>query len=177
MDIQARYQAVLSELALGGRGLQRLTSEEIDELIAALKGSAATPALCLITHAAFPDRRFEAPLLEYLQRGGLSAEETVYALNAARKHIMQARFKEGLRLEGPFLERLRLLLAHPDLDVIEWVLRTIEECGGQSVIFAKDVARLRPSVFSLWRAKSRTILELVTLLQRRWGPPGEGPRI
>ena len=105
-----------------------------------------------------------------LLQKNLGPQELIYLLNAARKHIILARFKDGQRLDMEFLEGLRHMLRHSDLEVVEWALRTVEECGAQAVLLAKDVRAVRPSVFSLWRARNRTILELVTLLQRRWDP-------
>jgi len=176
MDLEARYQVVLQELAKGARGLQRYSPEEVAQLREALQTSVSlTPTLCLVTHAAYPERSFEPILLELMQKP-LSSSEMVYVLNAARKHIMQARFKEGLRLDLDFLERLRSLLRNSDPEVIEWTLRTVEECGSQGVLLSKDVAAVRPKVFSLWRAQNRTILELVTLLQRRWNPTHDQKR-
>lgn len=176
MDIQSRYQTVLTELKNGGRGLQKFSEQDIQDLIGHLETDRdKIPALCLITHASHPSRHFEAPLLKCLQQE-LGPDEIIYALNAARKHIMQARFKEGFRLEMEFLENLRVLLHHSDLSVVEWTLRTVEECGAQGVLLATDVAQLRPSVFSLWRAQNRTILELVTFLLRRWNLPNDQKR-
>lgn len=171
MDIQSRYDAVLLELANEGRALQRYQIEEIEELSVNLLNSEKKQIehiLCLITHSAFPHLEFEKPLLTLLKRKELASEHIIYALNAARKHIIQARFKVGDRLDLEFLELLRGLLQHSNDEVVEWCLRTIEECGNQSILLAPDVMKKRPSVFSLWRAQSRTILELVTLLQRRW---------
>lgn len=179
MDIQSRYEKVLKELANHGRALQRYTPEDIEELSRALlecEEEKAEQVLCLINHAAYPHSEFEKPLLMFLRRKDLPAEHIVYGLNGARKHIIQARFKVGDRLELEFLELLRTLLQHSRDEVVEWCLRTIEECGNQSILLAQDVMRKRPSVFSLWRAQSRTILELVTLLQRRWDQPREAEK-
>lgn len=169
MELEARYRQILQELAAGGRGLVKLAPEEIDELNRVLaSGQQLIPALCLVSHSAYPVRDFEPVLLE-LMAAPLQPSEHVYVLNAARRHILQGRFKDGHRLELNFLERLRLLLRHPDPEVVEWALRTLEECGAQGVLLSSELEALRPSVFSLWRANKRTILELVTLLQRRWG--------
>lgn len=176
MDIKERYTEVVKALTNDGRALQRFTPEEIDELSQALLQSTddqTEQVLCLITHAAYPHSEFEKPLLLFLNRGDVTAQNLIYGLNAARKHIIQARFKFGDRLELSFLELLRKLLQHSDEEVVEWCLRTIEECGNQSILLAQDVMKRRPSVFSLWRSQSRTILELVTLLQRRWEQPSD----
>lgn len=172
MDLQARYEEVLRALAQGGRGLQKFTAAEAEELVHGLgtHPDQAVPLLCLLAHSAYPLRSAEGALLKFLSEGQDPAQ-LVMALNAARKHVIQGRFKDGDRLTPEFLDCLSKLLRHSDPEVVEWTLRTVEECGAQSILLKPAVLKLRPSIFSLWRASSRTILELVTLLERRWTPP------
>ncbi len=171
LDIPALHAETLAAIKAGGRGLRRFSPAEVAELSRALRGPAEEleGPLCLLVHSSHPEPAWEPPLLELLRRP-LPAELIVYALNAARKHVVLARFKEGKRLDMDFLEILRELLGHPSAEVVEWTLRTVEECGAQGVLLRPQVSGARPPLWSLWRARSRTILELVTLLERRWAP-------
>ena len=170
MILAEAYQQTLAATRSGGRGLTRFSEEETAQLALALSGDDPTArhqALLLAAHAAYPLRELEERLTA-LMAAPLKAEDMVWLLSAVRKNVIQARFKEGERLTHEFLERLRALLHHREGVVVEWALRTVEECGAQGIVFRQEFAKIKPSPWSLWRAQSRTILELITFMERRW---------
>ncbi len=170
MILSDTYQSILAATRSGGRGLQRISEQDGQQLIAALRSPHATDrhqALFIAAHSAYPLRELEDALLALMTQP-LPTADLVWLLNAVRKNIMQARFKEGERLSHEFLENLRQLLYHPQGAVVEWALRTVEECGAQGIVFRQDLAKIKPSLWSLWRAQNRTILELITFMERRW---------
>lgn len=170
MDFVALHAQAMAEVAAGGRGLRRWNSLQTKELISALTPSHLNFSQVLrLVALSQADRSFELPLTHLLS-ASLPPEQIVDLLDGVRKHVIQARLKDGDRLDHSILQPLENLLRNPHPEVIEWTLRTIEECGPQGVYFKSHLPRLRPSVFSLWRAQNRTILELVTLLERRWSP-------
>ena len=168
LDLSRVHADILAAHQSGGRGLRRFTPPEVHDLLAALQNPATrSTAIMVVAHSSHSERDLEAVLLN-LMSTDLSTEDLVWLLNAARRHIVQGRFKEGERLTHEFLEALRALLHHRDGQVVEWALRTVEECGAQGIVFRGELAKIRPRPWSLWRAQSRTILELVTYLERRW---------
>jgi len=170
MDFPALYAEAEAEISKGARALRRWTPAQTRELILALNSTHPhfREALRLVGLSHI-EREF-APAIEALLIVQTPEEQLVDALHACQRHVVQARLKEGLRLSAEFLERLQQLLRHGSPLVVEWVLRTIDEAGAQGVFFRPQLAQVRPSVFSLWRAQSRTILELVTMLERKWAP-------
>lgn len=171
MDILQTYSEIMTQLREGGRGLRRWSPTELSELRTALEQEKFLPeTLCLVAHSASTERSLEEPLLKLLSSRKLSSTLLIHVLEACHKHVIQARFKEGLRLELSFLESLRPLLRHSELTVVEWALRTVEECGPQGVLLKSEVLAARPPFLGLWRAQNRTILELVTYLERKWAP-------
>lgn len=170
-DLSALYQDVRDRAARGERALVKLSPETLRTLTKLLPETATRlMALFVLAHATHPVRDLEAALLA-LPASALSSEEAIWLLNCYRKHIIQGRFKDGDRLAHDFLELLRQWLYHRDPRVQEWVLRTIDECGGQGIVFRRDVAKIKPGLWRAFRAHNRTLIELATYLERKWGAP------
>ena len=174
MDIEVTYQKILTQLEAGSRALVRFNQEEMDELSRIFQeklNSNDVPALekilCLVDHSAVDHSGWENVILETLNKD-LPPRHLVFALNCARKHIIQARFKRGSRLDFNFLEVLKKLLFNPSPEVVEWTLRTIEECGNQGVYFLKDFDKIKPPPWKWFNAHQRAVREIITMLERRW---------
>ena len=174
MDIEGQYQKIISDLERGSRALIRFSSEEMAELTqifekAVLENDQGTleKILCLVDHSAVDHSAWEAPILQAMDKD-LSPRLMVFALNCARKHIIQSRFKRGRRLEFSFLEALKKLLVSSSPEVVEWTLRTIEECGNQGVFFLRDFDKIKPPPWKWFNPHQRSIREIITMLERRW---------
>ena len=174
MDIESLYQKTISSLEEGSRALIRYSSQEIDELTqlfeAALLANDHTSLekiLCLVDHNAVDHSPWETPILEALNKD-LPPRLLIFALNCARKHIIQARFKRGTRLQFDFLETLKKLLFSPSPEVVEWTLRTIEECGNQGVFFLRDFDKIKPPPWKWFNQHQRSVREIIAMLERRW---------
>lgn len=174
MDIEERYQQVMQEIQLGHRALVRFNSDELDFLKEALSESLASPSkttekiLCLIAHSASNYNAFESVLIKTLELE-LPDNLTVFALECSRKHILLARQQRGQRLTFEFLEVLKKHLHSRSPEVVEWVLRTIEECGSQGVYFLREFDKIKPPPWKWFNQHQRAVRELIALLERRWG--------
>lgn len=167
-DLTALYQDIHERAARGERALFKLTPDLQKPLQGAMAAADTRgKALFILAHASHPVRELEVALLA-LPAEQLNNEDLVWLLNCFQKHIIQGRFKEGERLTHDFLEALRKLIYHSSRSVQEWVLRTIDECSSQGIVFRPDLAKIKPSIWSLWRAENRTVLELITYLERKW---------
>jgi hypothetical protein len=170
MNIESTYQKIITEVSQGHRGLVRYSEAEILELNELLlKQTDLHKVLCLIEHSSNPHSRFEKNLLMILKS---PLEETllIFALNCARKHIVEARFQKGHRLEFVFLETLKSLLYHKSPEVVEWTLRLIEGCGNQGVYFLREFDNIKPPPWKWFNAHQRAVREIIALLERRWSP-------
>nr|MBA2405691.1 hypothetical protein [Bdellovibrionales bacterium] len=123
--------------------------------------------LCLVDHNAVDYAPWEGIILKVLTKE-LPPRLMVFALNCARKHIIQARFKRGHRLHFDFLNILKQLLFSKSPEVVEWTLRTIEECGNQGVFFLQDFAKIKPPPWKWFNPHQRSVREIITMLERRW---------
>jgi hypothetical protein len=174
MDIDQSYQKIIQGLELGARSLTRFNRDELNELRDRLKvelekknSPELEKLLCLIDHSSVDDPQFEPLIIEALNQD-LPPRLLVFALNCSRKHVIQARFKKGHRLEFDFLETLKKLLFSPSPEVVEWTLRTIEECGNQGIYFLKEFDKIKPPFWKWFNAHQRAVLEIITMLERRW---------
>lgn len=174
MNIEERYQKIMQEIQQGHRGLTRFSVDETLELEKALKSERLNnnlpeleKVLCLVEHSSMPHQGFEEELLAVL-KSEVPDRLLIFALNAARRHIIQARFNKGNRLEFTFLETLKRLLHHRNPEVVEWTLRTIEECGNQGVYFLREFDKIKPGPWKWFNAHQRAVRELIELLERRW---------
>jgi hypothetical protein len=174
MNIEETYQKIINNLDGTSRGLIRFSSEEVEYLSLALEKNdilknegELEKLLCLIDHSATDHQAWEKPLLHLLQQN-LAPRILVFVLNCSRKHIIQARFKKGQRLHFDYLQALQKLLFSSSPEVVEWTLRTIEECGNQGVFFLQDFDKIKPPPWKWFNAHNRAVREIITLLERRW---------
>lgn len=174
MNLNETYQKILNEIEQGHRGLVRFNDDEMEELNHLLSSQKSSPetlakVLCAVEHSASLNLKFENHILEVLN-SPIPDHLIVFALNCARKHIIEARFQRGQRLEFEFLETLRKLLHHTNPEVVEWTLRLIEGCGNQGVYFLKEFDKIKPPPWKWFNAHQRAVREIITLLERRWSP-------
>jgi hypothetical protein len=174
MDIEGTYQKILSDLKNGSRALIRYSREEVSFIGNSFSASLTQKnfshleiILCLMDHAAMDHPEWEGHLLEALSKG-LPDQLQIFTINCSRKHILAARFKRGHRLHFEYLEILKRLLYSPSPEVVEWTLRTIEECGNQGIYFLKDFDNIKPPPWKWFNPHQRAVRELIALLERRW---------
>jgi hypothetical protein len=174
MNLQETYHKIIKEIDQGHRGLIRPTADELDELNRLLVSSTSDPVkleqvLCVVEHSTTLFNKFEKNLLQVLN-SPLPDHLLIFGLNCARKHIVEARFQRGQRLEFDFLETLKKLLGHPNPEVVEWTLRSIEGCGNQGIYFLREFDKIKPPPWKWFNPHQRAIREIITLLERRWSP-------
>lgn len=173
MNLEQRYQDVVSRLQKGHRVLDKLESEEIEFLKNALLENRSNitqleKVLCLIENTRTLTIKFEPELLELLSDFSLPKDITIYILNACRKHSISSRIKSGDRLTSEFMYGLKNLFQHEEPEVIEWTLRVVDECGPQGVFFYKDIKELKPTFTWIFNKHRRAIVQLVDMFHKRW---------
>ncbi|HXH73492.1 MAG TPA: hypothetical protein VNJ08_00905 [Bacteriovoracaceae bacterium] len=173
MDIEACYQKVLLEISKEHRALIRFSRDEMDYLLQGLPKNIGNHTelekiLCLIDHSAIPHLPFEDALIQCLN-ADLPSHLIVFTLDCSRKHIIQARGQRGQRLSYEFLEALKKKLHSRAPEVVEWTLRTIEECGSQGVYFLREFDKIKPPPWKWFSVHQRAVREIIAMLERRWG--------
>ncbi len=174
MNLQEQFDKIMCELKQGHRALVRFQMSELEILEVKLNTNLETKnydqlekVLCLVEHSAALHPKFEAGILKAIN-SDLPDHLLIFALNGARKHIIQAKFQRGQRLNYEFLEALKKLLQSTSPEVVEWTLRTIEECGNQGVYFLREFDKIKPPPWKWFNPHQRAVREIITLLERRW---------
>lgn len=176
MNLQETYQKILSEIDQGHRGLQRFTTDELEEINTLLNESLkqqdhqkTEKILCLVEHSAGLFGKFEKALILALN-SPIPDSLIIFTLNCARKHIIEARFQKGQRLDYEFLEAIKRHLFSKNPEVVEWTLRLIEGTGHQGIYFLKEFDKIKPGPWKWFNSHQRAVREIITLLERRWSP-------
>lgn len=170
MNLLDTYKKILSEIEQGHRGLVRLSTDELEELNDLLgKQENLEQVLCVVEHSSSLFNKFENNILKVLN-SPIADNLIIFALNCARKHIVEARFQRGQRLDFDFLETLKKLIHHKNPEVVEWTLRLIEGCGNQGIYFLKEFDKIKPPPWKWFNSHQRAVREIITLLERRWSP-------
>lgn len=171
MKLEETYQSIIHDLARGERGLRRYEAIELKYLVESLTQETNNveliKLLCLIEHSASFHPPFMLPLINIL-KNNQDPEILVFALNAARKHILAYHQQQGKRLEFNFLEALKQLLYSPHPEVVEWTLRTIEEMGSQGIFFLREFKHIKPAPWKWFNEHNRSIREIIAMLEFRW---------
>ena len=170
MNLEETYRKILSEIEQGHRGLVRLSSDDLEELNNKL-GNAEDleKVLCVVEHSSSLYNKFEKNILKVLN-SRIEDNLLIFAMNCDRKHIVEARFQKGQRLDFDFLETLKKLIHHKNPEVVEWTLRLIEGCGNQGIYFLKEFDKIKPPPWKWFNSHQRAVREIITLLERRWSP-------
>lgn len=170
MNVEETYKKILSEIEQGHRGLVRLSNDELEELNELLgRQENLEQVLCVVEHSSSLFNKFEKNLLKVLN-SPVADNILIFALNCARKHIIEARFQKGQRLDYDFLETLKTLIHHKNPEVVEWTLRLIEGCGNQGIYFLRFFDKIKPAPWKWFNSHQRAVREIITLLERRWSP-------
>lgn len=170
MNLEETYKKILREIEQGHRGLVRLSNDDLEELNELLdRGENLEQVLCVVEHSSSLFNKFEKNLLKVLN-SPVADNLLIFALNCARKHIVEARFQKGQRLDYEFLETLKTLIHHKNPEVVEWTLRLIEGCGNQGIYFLRSFDKIKPAPWKWFNPHQRAVREIITLLERRWSP-------
>jgi hypothetical protein len=177
MNIESLYNEIISDLKQGKRGLRHLSQGEVDGLIKNWNIEQLKLILCILDHSIESYACFDEPLIKSLYEQS-DPELLVFLLGAAQKHSIAARAKDGFPPSSEFLKVIRHLLESPHIknpEVLEWVLRTIEQMGMKSILFKKEIIKLRPGLSSLFNQHKKSSQQLIDLLEKRWAPLKGGP--
>ncbi len=97
MDIEGHYQKIIFDLEQGSRALIRFSAQEVEDLTRIFDKTVSgddfatlEKVLCLVDHSAVDHSIWEGTILKALNLN-LSPRLMIFALNCARKHIIQAR--------------------------------------------------------------------------------------
>lgn len=172
MNFEKRYFNIIEKLKAGHRYLEPISTAELILIKQRIRESLQfndldelKKMLCILDNTSSTYPELEEILLSTLENK--KSDITIFLLNTIRKHVISGNQKLGNRLSLNLLNSLKLLLGHNDPEVVEWTLRTIEECGGQAIFLRKDIKNNRPKgiIINKHKLASRQIIDM---LESKW---------
>lgn len=174
MNLEQTYQTIIQGLKNGGRGSIKLSKQDVSELQSELRkfseltSDKINQILCVLSHDQGFHKELVPELLKLIQEAKES-ETLVFALSTFSRHGIAARLRDGERMDGETLKMLETLLLHSSGEVVEWVLRTIDEMGSQGRYFLPVLQKIKPGTMAaLVNKHKKNSKEIIEMLEKRW---------
>lgn len=181
MDIDKKYDSIIENLKNGNRALIKLEPQEIDELLAfwsaGVNQEELQKILCILDHTINYTTKFEELINSEIAKTS-NPEILIFLLGAAQKHIISASAMDGFPPSGKFMIQIKSILDSPtsdDPEVLEWLLRTVEQTGMKSILFKEVILKKKPGFSAHFNQHKKACKEIIELLERRWAPLKGGP--
>lgn len=173
-QLEKHYLEVIEKLKKDQRPLIVLDAELIDELKArwdeALDKKDLTSmqkVLCLLDNTQTYNPAFATQFVRTIRE--ISDRDTlIYLLGAAAKHMITEAQRKGDPINGDWTMSLEKMLETQDFELLEWVLRTIDQYGPQSIRFKEAILKRKPGWFLVFNEHKKNCRELIMMFERRW---------
>ncbi len=170
--IDQKYSQIIDSLKKGHRFLDKLGDDEILILKENLESTKDAELLkkifCIIDNTQTRTTEFSKGIIKILNEVH-PTDIYIYALEASRKHVLEANFIKGHRLDLDSLNTFKSLLTHESPEVVEWTLRVIDEMGGQGIYFKSTFEQIKPKI-TLFNKHKRHVKMIINMLEKRWEP-------
>ncbi len=177
MEFEELYQKIIKDLERDLRPQVKLLKEDVSELAKRWNdlilnwGPEKKPELkkilCIVDHSQTLSRVFADPIIKTLTLN-LETELMIYALASAQKHIITKCALDGVPLPPDFIKVINELLDSKDPEIFEWVLRSIESMGNQSLKFKEAVLKRKPGFFATFNSHMKNAKGIIKILEKRW---------
>ena len=178
MDIDSLYESIINDLHSKEKVHFLFSPQQCSELEnrwqrALNHGDDKTveKILCLACHCREP-WDFFTPLFISSTREFKDLDKNsqiiIFALGASWKHVVDRSTKTGERISPEFIETIRNLLSHPDPEVLEWTLRTVDQMGQQAMALKGDIMKIKIGWKRLFHKNKRASFQIIEMLLKRW---------
>lgn len=174
MNIDQIFEKTINDLKQEKRPLHPFSPEDHQELKAYWHEQLAqqnlkeiNKVLCLLEHS----QTYSSECDELFIRSLKEIQDTqtlVFLLSASAKHIVTRSQRDGQRIAFAFIEALKELLSHQDPEVLEWVLRVIDQLGNQALILRPEIIKQKPSLLSVFNKHKKNSRMIIEMLEKRW---------
>jgi hypothetical protein len=127
--------------------------------------------LFILSHSTQTSKSTHESLLKsftLIKEWKLNSDYFVFFLSAIQKQFIDHQTKSGDRIPFELFDKLKELLENNNPEIIEWTLRTIEALGPQSLLFQKEILKLKPSLLKLFNEHQKNTFMLVDLIKDNW---------
>lgn len=123
--------------------------------------------LCILDNTHSLSTEFQDLIIETLTKVK-DAETTIYTLAAAKKHVIEENLKNGVMVPQRMMELLKQLLSHPEPEVFEWTLRTIDDLGPLGLRLREEILKKRPGIGAFFNKHKKNSLEIIDHLEKKF---------
>lgn len=175
MSLEHIYTELITKLSRDERAHLELSDQLLNEISSSWRTSLDTDdytqlskVLCILEHSKNFYAHLEPQLLETLEKN-LPAQTIIFALATSWKQLLDRWNRSGDRVPTRYIEIMRNLLKHEDIEVREWTLRTIDQFGPQGRLLLKDISAARIGWRGILNPHAKAVAQLVEMLEKRWG--------
>lgn len=123
--------------------------------------------LCLLDNAQNTSGAFDELFSQSLEEIE-DPEMIVLLLGSSSKHLIVHAQKDARAINPRFTQALISHLSSQNPEVLEWVLRTIEQYGAQSIRFKKEILKAKPGILAFMNPHKKNAKQIIELLEKRW---------
>lgn len=123
--------------------------------------------LCILDNTHNLTTEFQELIIDTLSKVK-DAETTIYTLAAAKKHVIEENLKNGVMIPQKMMDELKKLLTHPEPEVFEWVLRTVDDLGPLGLRLRDDILKNRPGIGAFFNKHKKNSLEIIDHLEKKF---------
>lgn len=175
VNINEKYEAILSSLKLNQRPLVKLNSREIEDICSQWESSLnqndnakLIKTLCILENTYTTSKKFFSLYIKTFKTHQNTKQILIPLLSSSWKQVIDSHYKNGERLPFNFVQTIAHLLKHKDPEVIEWTLRTIDQFSSESISIKKNIIQAKPSFFSICNKHNRASRQIIAMLIKRW---------
>lgn len=178
-SLNGLYEQIIEELKASKRPQITITPELTNEIIKHwddfLEGDKKVlehlhKALCILDNSKTTLPDFD----KHLENTLLCTEDPqtlVFALGAIQNQIISRCSRSGDRIAFSLIQALKKTLEHPDPEVLEWSLRTIEQLGTQGLLLKTEIFARKPGIFASFNRHAKASKQIIEMLEKRWTDP------
>ena len=178
-DLDGTYGKILQELQGESRPQLKLSNVAWNDLAALFRQFVREQneenllkVLCILNNCQRSSSilLFTEGLLDLLEEESFRKKRDllIFSLAALGKHTVPLYQRNGDRLPSRLIVALRKLLVHPQPEVLEWSLRTIEEIGGQGMALKGDIEKVSFGFFYFTNPHLKSAKKIIAGLLKRW---------
>lgn len=174
MNINLLFLETIEQLKMGSRPRHKFDEDQLEMLAQSWKealhdGVTLNKILCLVDHSYGDSHHWEPLIIETLKSHN-DDDILIAVMGISHRQIISRKVRMGERITFDFIQCFEKLLDHKNPEVLEWVLRTIEQMGSQSIILKQKVLERKPGIKRLFNQHLKNGHEIIEILEKRWTP-------
>ncbi len=175
MDLNKTYNSIINQLKLNKKARIILNPSDINQIkskwqqyLSSKDYDSLMKVFCILENCSRGVSDFNS--LFHKSFSVINRHDVLIScLTASWPHFILRNQGLGEPISYEYIKILKKLLENNDPKVIEWVLRTIDQLGGQSIILKSEVFNKRPSTIKTLLSKHhRNNKNIIKMLMHRW---------